>query len=136
MVKEIKIGGKKCRLKSSAAVLRAYRMTFGEDLIVGMNNMFQYIMLQKKLNVELKAQAEASNTEFEPVNTGITSEHIKTLENFLYILHKQGDPNQPDNIDDWLDQFGLSDIYEAFPTVIDIWLAENKQVASAKKKKE
>ena len=61
-------------------------------------------------------------------------EHIETLENLTYILHKHGDPSQPDEIEEWFEQFEMLDIYDAFPSVINMWAEENKQLVSAKKK--
>lgn len=134
MIKEVNIGGRKCRLKSSAAIPRIYREKFGEDLIVGMSEIFNYSNLKRKLNEELKAKAEAEGTEFEPTDDNLPAKHIETLENFAYILHKHGDPSQSDDVEDWLEQYDLTDIYDIFPELINIWIEENKQTSTAKKK--
>lgn len=134
MIKDIEIGGKVCRLKSSAAIPRIYRQFFNKDLLMDMNSIFEYSALKAKLNRELKAKAKKEGEEFEPINDNLLPEHIETLENLTYILHKHGDPSQPDDIDEWFEQFEMLDIYDAFPAVINMWTEENKQLVTAKKK--
>lgn len=134
MVKEVKIGGKKCRLKSSAAVVRMYREKFKEDVIVAMNEIFMSIAQRSQINKEIEEAAKKEGKEAKKVSEDLLPEHTKTLENFAYILHKNGDPSQPDEITEWLEQFGLTGIYDIFSELIDIWIEENKQIATAKKK--
>lgn len=134
MVKEVKIGGKKCRLESSAAVVRLYREKFKEDLIISMNDIFTSTAQRMRTNKEIEEAAKQEGKEAVKISEDFLPEHIRTLENFAYILHKNGDPSQPDEVTEWLKQFGLTAVYDTFPTLIDIWIEENKQIAIAKKK--
>lgn len=115
MEKVIKIGGIDCRLKTSAAVPRLYRIKFNEDLIVDF----------AKLTDEVKNNGGALSP------SGIT-----TLEQFAYICHKYGDPTQPDDIVEWLEQFDDdAAIYHALGELIGLWNGENEQKSTAKKNK-
>jgi len=50
-------------------------------------------------------------------------------------MHKHGDPDQPDDINEWLDQFETFDIYEILPEIMEMWKSENKQMSVPKKKR-
>lgn len=116
MEKVIKIGGIDCRLKTSAAIPRLYRLKFNEDLIVDFGDLVEDV---KK-------------------NDGTLSpEGITTLEQFCYICHKYGDPSQPDDILEWLEQFDSDTaIYSVLNDLIGLWNVENEQKSRAKKKKD
>jgi len=45
------------------------------------------------------------------------------------------DPDQPDDINEWLDQFETFDIYEILPEIMEMWKSENKQMSVPKKKR-
>ena len=112
MEKKIMIGEKECLIKSSAAIPRLYRMTFGKDVIDEMNALHEH--------------AE-KNGEFSP-------EDVTTLENLLYIMNRHGDPTVPDTIEGWFEQFNLTEVYGILPEVIKIWNEENRRTSTAKKK--
>ena len=134
MEKELLIGGRRCRLKSSAAIPRIYRQLFNSDLLVEIDEIYQYSSSRKRLNKELEAKAASEGMEFEPVSENLLPEHITTLENLMYVMNKYGDPEQPDDIKSWLDQFDVFDVYNALPEVLKMWNEERKQTSRAKKK--
>lgn len=115
MEKVIQIGGIDCRLKSSAAVARLYRLYFGDDLIVDMN--------------QLTEDVAANKGALQPRN-------ITTLEQYAYVCHKHADPSQPETIDEWLDQFEDSAIYLALGDIISLWKKETESKSTSKKKSE
>ena len=124
MVKEMNVNGVACRFKSSAAVPRMYRIKFGRDLFQDLN------MLRKQLekNKRSKQQAEEDDiSEFPP-------KMLEIFENVAFIMHKHGDKNQPEDIDEWLEQFETFDIYEILPTILEMWSFENKGLSVPKKK--
>ena len=51
-------------------------------------------------------------------------------------MHKHGDPNQPQDINEWLEQFEMFDIYEVLPQIMEMWRVENLQMSKVKKGKE
>ena len=55
------------------------------------------------------------------------------FENIAYVMAKHGDPSQPDNIGEWLDQFEMFDIYEILPQILDMWKIETHQESEPKK---
>jgi hypothetical protein len=61
---------------------------------------------------------------------------LEMFENIAFLMHKHGDPNQPSEIDDWLEQFETFSIYEVLPDILEMWGLENKQMSTAKKKTE
>ncbi len=116
MEKVIQIGGIDCRLKSSAAVARLYRLHFGDDLIIDMN--------------QLMEDVKANEGTLQPRN-------ITTLEQYAYVCHKHADPSQPETIDEWLDQFeDDSAIYLALGDIISLWKKETESKSTSKKKSE
>ena len=112
MEKKIMIGEKECLIKSSAAIPRLYRMTFGEDIINEMNVLHEHVQ---------------KNGEFLP-------EHVTTLENLLYVMNRHADPETPDTIEEWFEQFNFTEVYGVLPEVIKIWNEENRRTSTAKKK--
>lgn len=113
MEKVLMIGGIECRLKTSAALPRLYRLKFGEDLIIGFQKLFE----------------ETGRSE-----GALSPESINTLEQFAYICNKYADPSQPDNIVEWLEQFDNdAAIYMVMRDLIDLWSDENDQASTAKK---
>ena len=112
MVKKIKIGEKECTFASSAAIPRLYRIKFHKDLFCDMS----------------KITKEASE------NGEVSIESLEAFENIAYLMHKHGDPSQPEDINEWLDQFEIFSIYSVLPQIIEMWQLENKTMSTPKKK--
>lgn len=123
MEKTIIISGIPCKFKSSAAIPRMYRMKFRRDIFVDMQR--------------LKEQLEKSKKD-EEENNGSTLpiESLEMFENIAYLMHRHGDPDQPKNINDWLEQFAMFDIYTILPDILEMWGIENIQTSTPKKKQE
>ena len=51
-------------------------------------------------------------------------------------MHKHGDSSQPNDIDEWLDQFHIFDIYKILPDIVEMWEMENEQMSVPKKERE
>lgn len=117
MQKEIGINGKKCLFKATAAIPRLYRIQFKRDIFKDLS----------KMQKDYERTANAGADEI-PVDS------IEIFENIAYLMHKHGDPGQPDNIDDWLAQFEMFDIYQVLPQVLSLW-GDNIQTASKPQKK-
>lgn len=118
MTEEITIGGKKYRLRSTAAIPRMYRIKFGRDIFVDMEK------LQRDIEDGERAQGGS--------NIPISS--LEMFENIAYLMNKHGDPSQPEGVDEWLDQFDAFDIYEILPKILELWNLNNKGTSVSKKK--
>ncbi|MGL6197821.1 MAG: hypothetical protein ACRC3H_02700 [Lachnospiraceae bacterium] len=124
MKKTLTIAGVECRFKSSAAVPRMYRIKFRRDIFVDFSNIEKNIKLQEKIKAESGEDAGSS----------LPVESLEMFENIAYIMHKHGDPEQPDTIDEWLEQFETFDIYQVLPEILEMWKLENDQMSTPKKK--
>ena len=49
-------------------------------------------------------------------------------------MAKHADPSQPDNADDWLEQFDTFSIYQVLPQILELWRLDNATTAESKKK--
>ncbi len=138
MRKTIVIGGVECNFKTSAAVPRMYRLKFKRDIFNDLNGIDREIKAQKKRMEEEKQIALEKGLEFDAseYESTLPVQTLTIFENIAFIMHKHGDPLQPQEIDDWLDQFETFDIYEIFPEIIEMWNDENKQMSEPKKEKE
>lgn len=138
MKKTVIINGIECKLKSSAAIPRIYRLKFGRDIFVDMTKLQKQISAQEKLMKELKEQAEAEGKEFdeEEIGSSLPISSLEMFENIAFLMHKHGDPSQPSDIEEWLDQFETFDIYEILPEILEMWDLENRQLSTPKKKSE
>lgn len=138
MRKTIVIGGVECNFKTSAAVPRMYRLKFKRDIFNDLNSIDRQVKAQKKKMEEEKQIALEKGLEFDAseYESTLPVQTLTIFENIAFIMHKHGDPSQPQEIDDWLDQFETFDIYEIFPEIIEMWNDENKQMSEPKKEKE
>lgn len=136
MKKDIEISGIVCHFKSSAAIPRIYRLKFHRDIFVDMEKIRKSMDVQQRLQKE-KAEAAKENGEeidTQDVESTLPVESLELFENIAYLMHKHGDPSQPDSIEDRLDQFDMFDIYTILPEILMMWNMETEQMSQAKKK--
>lgn len=135
MKKTIVIGGIECDFKTSAAVPRMYRLKFKRDIFNDLRVINKEVEKQNKRMVEEEQIAIEKGLEFDKseYESTLPVQTLTTFENIAFIMHKHGDPSQPSEIDDWLDQFETFDIYEILPEIIGMWDDENKQMSKPKK---
>lgn len=137
MRKTIVISGIECNMKSSAAIPRMYRLKFKRDIFKDMAAIAKRVKQREKLIAEMKEKCEKEGQEFDEdsIESDMPIESLEMFENIAYLMHKHGDPNQPDDINDWLDQFDFLDIYKILPQITEMWQDENRQMSVAKKNK-
>lgn len=123
MRKTLTISGIDCNFKSSAAIPRMYRLKFGRDIFVDMQKLKKQVELQEKLREETGGETESS----------LPIDLLEMFENIAFLMHKHGDPSQPSEIDEWLEQFEIFSIYEVLPEILEMWGIENEQMSEAKK---
>lgn len=136
MKKTVLINGIKCDLKSSAAIPRIYRLKFNRDIFKDMMRIQNQVELQEKINRERAAEAEKEGKKLDPdeFESQLPIESLEMFENVAYLMHKHGDPSQPDSIEEWLEQFETFDIYQILPEILELWNIENNQMSAPKKK--
>lgn len=115
VTKTIEIDGKEVTFKASAAVPRMYRLKFRRDIFKDMG--------------DLMKDVQASDQEL----SGLSIESLEIFENIAYMMAKYADPNVPDNIDEWLDQFETFSIYMVMPKIVELWGMNVEQQAESKK---
>ena len=112
----VEIAGKQVSFKASAAIPRLYRLKFGRDIFKDL--------------ISLKGLVQSS----EEGETTLSNADLEIFENVAYLMAKHADPTQPDNIDDWLDQFDMFAIYEVLPVILELWTANIATQVESKKK--
>lgn len=115
VTKTVEIDGKEVTFKASAAVPRMYRLKFRRDIFKDMG--------------DLMKDVQASDQEL----SGLSIESLEIFENIAYMMAKYADPNVPDNIDEWLEQFNTFSIYMVMPHIVDLWGLNIEQQAESKK---
>lgn len=132
MEKIVKIGGKDCRMKTSAALPRLYRLLLEREIFEDVHNMIQ--------TITRTAAAQADETgKIEAPDKAAQLEAVTIEENLAFIMHKHGDPAQPDTVEAWLSQFDDEDaVIDAgvVMEIINLWNHETETTADAKKKKD
>lgn len=114
--KTVEIAGKEVTFKASAAIPRLYRISFNRDIFKDLIN------LQGAVRSSETGESTLSNADLE------------VFENVAYLMAKHADPTQPEDINDWLDQFDMFAIYEVLPVILDLWTQNiNTQIESKKK---
>lgn len=101
--KVIRIGDREVAFRSSATVPRLYRAKFKRDIFKDLS----------KLESSYKGSKDAGD-EF-------AIDDLEIFENVAYIMAYHADSSIPDNINDWLDQFGMFSIYEVLPEILSLW---------------
>ena len=135
MKKDITIDGKIYHFKSSAALPRLYRMMFNRDIFVDMARLQKDLDKQKKYDEAERKKAEAEGIEYEE-DSLMPPESLIMFEDIAYLMNKHGDPSQPDDIDEWLDQFETFSIYIMLPQILELWNMDNVTTSIPKKKGE
>ena len=115
-IRTVEIAGKQVSFKASAAIPRIYRIKFGRDI-------FKDLISLKGL---VKDSEEGEIT--------LSNADLEIFENVTYLMAKHADPTQPDNIDDWLDQFEMFAIYEVLPVILELWSVNIATQVESKKK--
>ena len=115
IVKEIEIDSKKVKFRASATVPRLYRRFFGRDIFKDMQS------LSKKAD---EAEKDGKQVEIDD---------LEMFENVAFVMAKHADPSQPDNADDWLEQFDTFSIYQVLPQILELWRLDNATTVESKK---
>lgn len=126
--KTVEIDGKEVTFKASAAIPRLYRVKFRRDIFKDMNDLMKDIKANQKA-----AQEKAENEDDEEPESTLSIESLEIFENIAYMMAKYADPNVPDNIDEWLDQFETFSIYMVMPKIVELWGMNVEQQAESKK---
>lgn len=136
MRKTVTINGIDCHLKSSAAIPRIYRLKFNRDIFKDMMRIQNQVEVQEKIKTEMMQKAAESGGEIDAseFESQLPIDSLEMFENVAYLMHKHGDPAQPDDIEAWLEQFETFDIYQILPEILEMWNIENNQMSVSKKK--
>ena len=116
MEKVVKIGEKEVKFRSSAALPHIYRRKFKRDIFVDMDAL-------------RKSMKKSANGE-----TELDIDSLEMFENLAWCLAKHADPEVPDDVEVWLEQFETFDIYNILPDLFSMWVNENITTSRLKKK--
>lgn len=108
----IKIGEHDIGMKVNGNTPRLYREIFGRDLIVDFSNLIKHI--------DGKSGALKGDFDF------------STVENLAFTMAKQYDPSLV-SINEWLEQFGIDDIYLSMAHIVGLWEKSKKTTSEPKK---
>lgn len=133
MIKTITIDGKECIFKSSAAIPRIYRIKFKRDIFSDLAKIQKQVIANEKAQKAKDLDDEGKKLEF--VST-LPIETLDLFENIAFLMHRHGDPSQPDSIDEWLEQFQTFDIYKILPELLKLWQNETASMSTVKKNSE
>ena len=113
--KTINISGIDVKFRASAAIPRMYRVKYGRDIMKDLN----------KLQGSLEAKEDEGKD--------IPIDNLELFENVAYIMAKHADPDIPQTVEDWLEQFDMFSIYEVLPQILDLWKINMITTAESKK---
>ena len=112
MEKTIKIGEKEITMKATGNTPKRYREEFNKDLIVEYQNLLR--------------QIDDNGNFTDKADLGV-------VERLAYIMAKQYDSNIG-SLDEWLDGFGVMDIFNAVAQIFSVWVASSETLSDSKKK--
>ena len=111
MERTVRIGNIDVNMKANANTPRLYRMEFNRDLIVDLQKFMNHVDDEGRI---------IGNFDF------------SVIENLAFIMQKQADGLN--DIEAFLDQFEIDDVYEATAEIISLWTDSKKTTSTAKKK--
>lgn len=112
------IDGKEYTFRSSALIPKLYRAKFGRDMVVDM----------RKLS---KAYKETNGDEEKMLEVF----DLEIFERAAWIMLKHAGEEVGDSPEEWLDSLdGVFSVYEALPTILDLWNLNNKTTSKPRKK--
>lgn len=113
--RKIEIDGQEVLFKASAAIPRIYRLKFQRDIYKDLR------MLEQSIG---EGDEESSNLDLFS---------LEMFENIAYTMAKHGNPEIPDDVEEWLDGFNTFSIYQVLPQLIELWGLNVKTDVEAKK---
>ena len=116
MEKTVNVGDREVRFRASALTPRIYRERTGRDLFIDI----------AKLETAIKDAGQSAGT--------LPIEALTIFEDVAFTMAKQADSSVPDTADDWLDEFGVFDIYVVLPQIIALWRGNTATTSKPKKK--
>lgn len=119
-----KIFGTDHKLKMSAATPRIHRAKFGKDIIVQMDAMYERLSNEGKKKDEEKKDDSVS----------FTPEELEMMENLIFVCNRQAEPEQPEDIFEWLASFEIGAITGTYGTIMKMWEDNLHQTSTSKKK--
>lgn len=119
-----KIFGTDHKLKMSAATPRIYRAKFGKDVIVQMDAMYERLSNEGKKKDEEKKDDSVS----------FTPEELEMMENLIFVCNRQAEPEQPEDIFEWLASYEIGAITGTYGTIMKMWEDNLHQTSTSKKK--
>lgn len=124
-----KIFGTDHKLKMSAATPRIYRAKFGKDIIVQMDAMYERLSNEGKKKDEEKKDEEKKDD-----SVSFTPEELEMMENLIFVCNRQAEPEQPEDIFEWLASFEIGAITGTYGTIMKMWEDNLHQTSRSKKK--
>lgn len=124
-----KIFGTDHKLKMSAATPRIYRAKFGKDIIVQMDAMYERLSNEGKKKGEEKKDEEKKDD-----SVSFTPEELEMMENLIFVCNRQAEPEQPEDIFEWLASFEIGAITGTYGTIMKMWEDNLHQTSTSKKK--
>lgn len=119
-----KIFGTDHKLKMSAATPRIYRAKFGKDIIVQMDAMYE------RLSNEGKKKGEEKKND----SVSFTPEELEMMENLIFVCNRQAEPEQSEDIFEWLASYEIGAITGTYGTIMKMWEDNLHQTSTSKKK--
>lgn len=126
-----KIFGTDHKLKMSAATPRIYRAKFGKDVIVQMDAMYERLSNEGKKKDEEKKDEEKKGD-----SVSFTPEELEMMENLIFVCNRQAEPEQPEDIFEWLASYEIGAITGTYGTIMKMWEDNLHQTSTSKKKTE
>lgn len=124
-----KIFGTDHKLKMSAATPRIYRAKFGKDIIVQMDAMYERLSNEGKKKGEEKKDEEKKDD-----SVSFTPEELEMMENLIFVCNRQAEPEQPEDIFEWLASYEIGAITGTYGTIMKMWEDNLHQTSTSKKK--
>lgn len=114
MEKVIVIDEKEVKFKATSGTFRRYRSQFNRDLLTDM----------QRLEKTFRKNKNDKSQQF-------SAQDLTMFENISWAMAKTADSCIP-NADAWLDQFEMFSIYQIFPEILDLLVANMKTLKESK----
>lgn len=109
--KTITLYGKEYKFVASGITPRKFRNKFKRDLLVEMQHIYK--------DIDEKTLEKLKNGEIDKEKIEVDNLNMELLEDLAYIMCI--DPDKPDTVEEWLEQFELMDSIDVVMTAFELW---------------
>lgn len=139
MEKIVEIDGKRVGFRANALTPRLYRIKNRRDIVQDLNQLRRsFQKAQRAVSIPVPG-ADATENEKQEYEDAMQDAQLSVLdltifEDVAFVMARQYDPEIPNTVEEWLEDFETFSVYKILPEILDLWAMNQETTAVPKKK--